>query len=415
MLRRATSLIGLPDVGDPFDVAAFRAVRVPENLDAFVPLRQGAAKLSRMPSLLSAVIRLGPGVGWSQADPKLREWALANRAALIAFRQGAERVDGIAHADVDRIWASYLNLGPFVWLAILEASRLEEEGDMAGAWGWYRAVLQMKAHLMQRGTLMERFAFDRSCSTLPSTIATWAADRRTDPASIRKALDDACALEPKPEWETLSLKLDYLQMMNELDRQDGWVAQGSAEDWRVPFLDETLPPDLVHTAHAARRFLLNEPDRSRRVLRLAFANWLAHIQETNVRNRRPVVHAIPFIENRNAHLFFYAVSADAPAGARRVSPQDLASWLMTARDAKLLLHHWPWPALRTSGLRQHHDLVVLLAEELYHRERGKLPPSEAALVGPYLDHLPSDGSDEVDDGTAQRVDDSAISVLGQPE
>jgi len=41
--------------------------------------------------------------------------------------------------------------------------------------------------------------------------------------------------------------------------------------------------------------------------------------------------------------------------------------------------------------------------------------SEAALVGPYLDHLPSDRSDEVDDGTAQRVDDSAVSVLGNPE
>jgi hypothetical protein len=37
------------------------------------------------------------------------------------------------------------------------------------------------------------------------------------------------------------------------------------------------------------------------------------------------------------------------------------------------------------------------------------------LVGPYLDHLPGDGSDEVDDGSAQRVDDSRGSIPGESD
>ena len=34
MVRRATSLIGLPDVGDPFDIAAFRSFTVPDDRNA---------------------------------------------------------------------------------------------------------------------------------------------------------------------------------------------------------------------------------------------------------------------------------------------------------------------------------------------------------------------------------------------
>ena len=49
--------------------------------------------------------------------------------------------------------------------------------------------------------------------------------------------------------------------------------------------------------------------------------------------------------------------------------------------------------------REYRALVVLLAGELYRRDHGMAPASDEALVGPYLDHLPSDGSEELDDGT----------------
>ena len=53
---------------------------------------------------------------------------------------------------------------------------------------------------------------------------------------------------------------------------------------------------------------------------------------------------------------------------------------------------------------------MLLASELYHRERGTLPPSEDALVGTYLESLPDDGSAELGDETTPTVSDSASSA-----
>jgi hypothetical protein len=76
---------------------------------------------------------------------------------------------------------------------------------------------------------------------------------------------------------------------------------------------------------------------------------------------------------------------------------------------------WLWPAIRISERREHSALVILLAEELYRRERGSAPPSEKVLVGHFVDHLPDDGSSELDDGTAPIIDDSAASGVARPE
>jgi hypothetical protein len=46
----------------------------------------------------------------------------------------------------------------------------------------------------------------------------------------------------------------------------------------------------------------------------------------------------------------------------------------------------------------------MLAEEIYRRERGSLPPSDDALVGTYLKSLPDDGSADLNDGDAPIVE-----------
>jgi hypothetical protein len=70
---RSASLFGLPDIGDSFDVAASYRRYVPGDQDAFVTFRRAPARLSREPDLPRTVRRAGPGVGWSKADPKVRQ------------------------------------------------------------------------------------------------------------------------------------------------------------------------------------------------------------------------------------------------------------------------------------------------------------------------------------------------------
>ena len=46
-------------------------------------------------------------------------------------------------------------------------------------------------------------------------------------------------------------------------------------------------------------------------------------------------------------------------------------------------------------------MVVLLASELYRRDHGGDPPSEEALVGPYLKELPDDGRGDGPDDSSR--------------
>src|SRR5262249_33448195 len=153
--------------------ADFNDRKVSDDDDAFVTFRRAAARLSREPDLPRSVRSAGPDVGWSRADPKLRQWGEANREALDLFKRAAGQSDGVAHPigtetafSIERV-----QLGPFIWLAVLEGSRLEERGDMEGAWAAYRAVEAMRAHLMRRGTAYERFFAELNAKWLPRRVA----------------------------------------------------------------------------------------------------------------------------------------------------------------------------------------------------------------------------------------------------
>jgi hypothetical protein len=407
LIWRAASLIGLPDVGDPFDVAAAGPAGIPDDQDAFVLFRRATARLRPMPELPRSVNIAGPVGGWSKADPELRRWVESNREAMELFRRGAAQPDGNAHPGKEEAVFSSdrVLLRPFVWLALLEGSRLEERGEMAGAWAWYRALLGMRAHIMRRGTVFERLFAELQCKWLRQRAATWAADPRTEVLHLRRALDDAITTRPRPEWDSSSLKVDYVLAMRELDRPVGPLTAGFDDDLSYRIGGESLPPNLAQQVHAARRFLLNEPERSRRVLRLVFANWLSHVEDPAEAHRRPAVRA-SFRDGQTTSVFLYAFGPTAPTKARTLAPQHLVPWLFKAHDAKRLLFQWPWPSISLQERRSHRALVVLLAEELYRRERGGSPPSEQALVGPYLESLPDDGAADLDDGTTPTVEET---------
>src|SRR5262249_30521839 len=90
----AVQLIGLPDIGDPFDVAAFRSTTIPDDRNAFVLYRRAVASYKVLKwSDASTSIPLDLDTQWTTAAPEVRRWAELNREALDLFRRGADRPD----------------------------------------------------------------------------------------------------------------------------------------------------------------------------------------------------------------------------------------------------------------------------------------------------------------------------------
>jgi hypothetical protein len=161
-----------------------------------------------------------------------------------------------------------------------------------------------------------------------------------------------------------------------------------------------LPQNVIATIYRLRRVLLREPERSRRAIKLLFANWLAEADGRQGTGPKPAAAALFRFSMDTVKVPLYPVSPDAPAGARVLSPLELSKWLVTTFDMKLISFQSNWPTVRRAEQAGYRELALMLATEIYRRERGALPPSEEALVGTYLTSLPDDGSaDSVDQKT----------------
>src|SRR5262249_39508984 len=129
---------------------------------------------------------------WSEAHPLVRRWLEENREAMELYRRGAERPDALDPALASEPDSYRISDGPHGLLmrARREASGLEEGGAMPGAWGWYRAALRATGHISLRGDVFRRMNAARQSVEIRKRILGWAADARTTPAMLRRALDD---------------------------------------------------------------------------------------------------------------------------------------------------------------------------------------------------------------------------------
>src|SRR5262249_35887910 len=137
------------------------------------------------------------GEDWRLAGPEVRAWVVENREALDLWRRGADRAGA---PDLPRrSWAPFVSARwrafdraeplTFARLAVLEGTRLEEAGDLDGAWGLYRAVVRGGLHVARRGNFWEHLTADRMQAMAGRALGRWAADPRIDAVRLRRALD----------------------------------------------------------------------------------------------------------------------------------------------------------------------------------------------------------------------------------
>jgi hypothetical protein len=405
-------LLGLPDIGDPFDLEAFRSFTIPDDRNAFVLYRQAADRLKPLDATIESsgarvvgVLPMVSGIlptetsgrsrdekldllaAWSKADPRVRRWAEEDREALAIYRRGGERPDALdPNRERPKDARNWQALRSLHLLALLEASRLEEGGDMAGAWGWYRTALRASYHFGRYGYGYHRFVAQRWRDEIHDRLAAWSADPRTTPAMVRQALDEVIACAALAPSDSYTIQAEYPDLLRWLDSPDNPGRQMPLAHLYSLFGDSQyrLSPEHMRAILDVWRFWRREPERSRRVIRLAVANWLAYYDLPPERRPKPD-------PDLPGPLRFYALGPEAPAKARALPPGALDHWLATTVDAAAILRDRNPASIRGQEVRGYRALVVLLATELYRRDHGTVPLWDEALVGPYLKELPDDG------------------------
>jgi hypothetical protein len=386
-----TTLMGLPDVGDPFDVEAFSRP-IPDDTNAFILYRQASTILPKEPEM--AVY------DWKEAGPDHRAWHDRGREALAIWRKGTERPDALYinpgaltfETKLDVVWG-LRSLGR---LALIEGSRLEDSGDFEGALDWYIALLRSSRHCGTRGTFIERLVGIAIHRWVSTRLIRWAADPKVDDGLLRKALDAAIAADAATAQTSDGLKVEYLSFLHSLDDPElmirildsNAVTPGTTGQSGTVLANDRLRTSLLRV----RRRALNEPERSRRVIRMIFANWLAYC-DLPVPQQPPRVLPNPKITSKSPAKALladlYAIDDTAPAPARALAPEKLANWFASTVDAEIALPAFAGIHKAIARERSAQDaLLFTLANELYQREHGHHPEHNEELVGPYLKALP---------------------------
>ena len=200
------------------------------------------------------------------------------------------------------------------------------------------------------------------------------------PRLLRRALDDVAACEALAPSEQDSLKTGYLDVISLLDQPTNPGREVPL--WRFSRFyhpDYTLNPEQIQAIWDWWRFWRREPQRSRRVIRLVTANWLAYYDLPPGNRPKP---------DKIAALPVYPLG---PRRRPRHVPCPPRPWIAGSTPpttpSKCFIS---WIPVESELIERAYDgeFLLLLAEELYRRDHGTDPPSPEALVGPYLKSLP---------------------------
>jgi hypothetical protein len=290
---RMRSLDGLPDVGDPFDVAeARRPVEIPDADNAFVAYKAAYQSLMNPPNPTEKAPRRwlyeavrgeeNRPLTWSSAPSGVRDFLGAKRAALEIWREGSGRRDAIYHQPgrlrIDRGMELVEEASVFAAMAAMEGSRLEETGARDQAWDWYRAMLRSSRLIGRNGEVFQRAVGAKIHAVAARCILRWAADPRVDAARLRRALRDTLAADVLTPPVSEAVKLDCLACLNTVDSLKNYHGMMLNIGWPPPVfggpLDRLLPWPVSFHAQRLKLHATNEPERSRRAFRLLYTNWL---------------------------------------------------------------------------------------------------------------------------------------------
>ncbi len=211
---------------------------------------------------------------------------------------------------------------------------------------------------------------------------------------LRRALDDVLAADELTPPLSNALKLGYLINLRDLKEMRVMVGEIAMPGGRGGLLDQWATAAGVRTQFQRLRLrATNDVERSRRGLRLLYANWLAQVDKPA--SKRAILAT-------EQPIPIYTSDPTAPAAARAFAPEILAKAIDDTVLVRVIFRpdefgygrslrsslSWEGngPLAREPLCRA--NLIVKVAAELYRREHGQPPAKAGALLGSYLKVLP---------------------------
>ena len=398
---RAWFLSQVPDIGDPFDLAAFcKSMEVPPGSDAPTVYRNAGSLYTREyqerfhgPDRTTGYWGLdNPTIdpvltqGWSVAGDNVKEWVAAHEASLCEWKLATE-MDRVGFDPSETLLRVYKHdglgmVGYLESVASLRGRRCEAEQDFAGAFQWYRARLRSRLRFLGGQYLSER-------EQELNDIVRWAALLEVTSAQLRAAASqlrrDHASFRPASD----AIKAEYIRAMNTLCDRDGLATV-------IRYRSGNQTPMDKRTALFWRSvyWVCGEPERTRRIYQHLVANQLRAIDLPASQRRAAYVLSTTMMYLDDAvvpppsgHLpvgrLAAAIQCSAISDKLEYSTKGGAFLLRNRAEDWFLQESRAFPVL----------LELLLVLQAHHRDYGTFPATLEDLVPDYIAAVPVDPCD----------------------
>lgn len=371
---RSWVLRRLPDLPEPFDVAAAAHVEISADQNAFELYRRASDKLQPMPADLRSQYSDVVQEGWNAIPLSYQEWLAENRDPLNIYREGSERPQAVYVQPGELLWNTPLDvtnsLRDLARLGQLEALRLEAAGNCTGAWDWHRTVLQSSRHSGRNGGLIERLVGCDMHYGATKMIARWSSLPGVDVRLLRKALDDIRGIHKTTVPPSETIKAEYVM-------------------FRKIFIDPSLldlcfeeKPRIPRHIGWRAMWPFGEPEASHRVARLVFANWLSQCDLPHeLRTRVKTSYGMLFAPDPN-------LGPLVPVAATAQYLDDLIGHAFLRQLTMAYVPDFLDSVDREDARRR--LLETVLAVQIHRCENGSYPETLDQVVGLALEELPVD-------------------------
>ena len=367
LLYRNYRISSVPDIGDPFDVAAFEAVEIPATDNAAEIYVATDAMLVRGKYPTEDLDRVFEN-GWSDATEELQKLLTANERALDEWRRGTERptVQFVSPKEISihSILPSVYELREFSRLTRLRAERCLHEGDIVEAWDWLRAGVRASRQLGQHGGFVERLVGIYTFSLVAQGINRWAADPRVDESFLRKAAEQFDADDAMTPLTSVGFKSEYVCYLHMIESDPSLTNLGAM------ITDNGVPASALPVF----MFVMGEPEYSRLLVQHVFDGWLEHVD-------------LPKWKRASKATVSLGMYPPVPKPGQLSGPK-LGSRLDSIRLARARLSQHEEHVDREAAHRA--ALKLTLAVQRHYRLHGDWPGKLEDLAPDILKELPAD-------------------------
>ena len=384
---RACFLSGVPDMPEPFDVAAFVGDVIPSEENAFTEYR--AAAMMRLQLIEGLRLK---GVtepanhdeayknGWEAADTAMRAWVDEHRPALALWRRGSEKERTLDVSPATMTFSTHLaaaqELRSFVRIGLVDQMRCLHEGDVDEAWKLARAGYRSGGHASRRGPIIAGLVGIALHAMSAGGMQRWAEHPAVTADQLRTGLAQVKADFALYESQSNMLRTEYLALRNSL-RIPGWMGNRNSFGGDINAIPARVQLGFL--------WMVGEPELTIRLYRQIIANQIREIDQPLALRRMLVGSGFAMLFDTDPTVTRAPGDLDANQIDRAVKLSIVSKMILPARKQM--------DNAFQRFLGRQATLEVLLAAQAYRRVQGEFPENLDQLVPLYLEAVPLDPCD----------------------